>query len=406
MPELPGVGEILHATPEHLGFGLRLPVRLPRQVPQDTIILFYTRRALYHPLGRRVILHQPSRSTYSGELCGQVHVVGDAQHQLALRPILSRVRLLGGPCLLSLGTDVQHLRHGGTDHLVFPVGTALRGTQFRLRLAVNPALVETARMHPVWDPSALQMHIKYVANSHTPRFDGPLVPKGRIFPGAPLGRVPGIIAFEMLAGGARVLVSLPRRYEQVQMRLLVRATERRGIMKGIGTGQQVPGNDLEEIAHKGHVGPVSQHVGEQNLPLLKGPAAVAFLSPRGTLRAFGLLKVPAGVPLSPGWQVARVGIHQILTPLTQIPQLPLRWGLHLREVACNVLQTPPRRPPATLIDRAHEAHMRHALPLLSCPPRVSRFEKRLTTLFCSPGQESKLPLPPSRCPTSPTRQRK
>src|SRR5207253_4219039 len=110
-----------------------------------------------------------------------------------------------------------------------------------------------------------------------------LVPKGRIFPGASLGRAAGIIASEMLLGGARVLIGLPCRQEQVEMRLLGRATERRGIMKGIGTGQQVPSNDLEEIAHKGHVGPVSQHVGEQNLPLLKGPAPVAFLSPRGTL---------------------------------------------------------------------------------------------------------------------------
>src|SRR5207245_4964926 len=106
------------------------------------------------------------------------------------------------------------------------------------------------------------------------------------------------------------------------------------------------------------------------------------------------------------WQFARVRIPQIPPPLTLIPQLPLRWGLHLREVACNVLQTPPRRPPATLIDRAYEAHMRHALPLLSCPPRVSRFEKRLTALFCFPGQESKRPLPASSRPTRPTRARR
>src|SRR5215212_6216006 len=83
------------------------------------------------------------------------------------------------------------------------------------------------------------MHIEHITDGDAPGFDGPLVPEGRIFPGAPLGRVPRIIAFEMLAGGARVLVSLPRRQEQVEMGLLGRAAERRGIMKGVGAAQPV-----------------------------------------------------------------------------------------------------------------------------------------------------------------------
>src|SRR6266568_7881942 len=129
------------------------------------------------------------------------------------------------------------------------------------------------------------------------------------------------------------------------MRLLVRTAERRGVMKGIGAGQKVSGNHVNEIAHEGHVGAMPQGVGEQDLPLLKGPAPVAFLSPRRALRVLRLLEVPARIAPGPPWQVACVGIHQILTPLAQIPQLPLGGGLRPLHVSRDVLNAPPRRPP-------------------------------------------------------------
>src|SRR5215510_10957286 len=138
-------------------------------------------------------------------------------------------------------------------------------------------------MHTLCETRTLQMHIDDITDGHPPRFDRALVPEGRIFPRPTLGGVAGIIALEMLAGGAYVLVGLPCRNEEVQMGLLVRTAERRGIMKGIGAGQKVSGNHVNEIAHEGHVGAMPQGVGEQDLPLLKGSAPVAFLSPRGTL---------------------------------------------------------------------------------------------------------------------------
>src|SRR5262245_37900820 len=39
--ELPGVRQILNAPPEHIGFGLRLHDCLPRELTQDTILLFH-----------------------------------------------------------------------------------------------------------------------------------------------------------------------------------------------------------------------------------------------------------------------------------------------------------------------------------------------------------------------------
>jgi hypothetical protein len=95
------------------------------------------------------------------------------------------------------------------------------------------------------------------------------------------------------------------------MGLLVCAAESRGIMKGIGAGQQVPGNHGNEIAHEMHVGRVPQHVGEQDLPLLKGPAPVAFLSPRRPLIPLCSLKIRARLALRPSWQVAR-GEHSVI----------------------------------------------------------------------------------------------
>src|SRR2546427_5232997 len=76
--ELPGVSQILHAPPEHIGFGLRLHVGLPREITQDTILLFHTSICLHHALGRRLVPHQRSRGAYGGELCRHVHVVCDA----------------------------------------------------------------------------------------------------------------------------------------------------------------------------------------------------------------------------------------------------------------------------------------------------------------------------------------
>ena len=38
-------------------------------------------------------------------------------------------------------------------------------------------------MHAVFESRALQMHIEHITDGHTPGFDGPLVPEGRIFPG-------------------------------------------------------------------------------------------------------------------------------------------------------------------------------------------------------------------------------
>src|SRR5438876_1161354 len=81
-----------------------------------------------------------ARGAYGGELRGHVHVVCDAQHPLALRPILPCVLLLAGPRVLALLTDGENLGHGRTDHTVLTIGAALGGQEFRLRLALNPAV--------------------------------------------------------------------------------------------------------------------------------------------------------------------------------------------------------------------------------------------------------------------------
>jgi hypothetical protein len=39
-------------------------------------------------------------------------------------------------------------------------------------------------MHPFWKPRTLQMHIDDITDRDAPRFDGLLVPEGRVFSGA------------------------------------------------------------------------------------------------------------------------------------------------------------------------------------------------------------------------------
>ena len=130
------------------------------------------------------------------------------------------------------------------------------------------------------------------------------------------------------------------------MGLLVRAAERRGIMKGIGAGQQVSGNHVNEIAHEGHVGPVPQGVGEQDLPLLKGPAPVAFLSPRARSERSASWKYRQASPCAHPGRLRVLVYTRSSRPSRRYRSCRSRGGLRLRQVAGDVLDAPrAARPP-------------------------------------------------------------
>ena len=71
-------------------------------------------------------------------------------------------------------------------------------------------------------------------------------------------------------GGAGMCIILPRRDEQMQVRLLPRSSERWRIMKGIGDGQPGPGDGLHEVPRECQVLSVREFVRQRDLPLFKG----------------------------------------------------------------------------------------------------------------------------------------
>src|SRR5262249_34489190 len=179
--EVPGVGQVLHAHPERLGFGLRLRVCFQAKGTKGTIILLHLSVALcYRARGSLVPYQRPGRA-YGGELCGYIQVVCDAQHELAFCPILPRLRLLCGSGLLALGTDGEHLLHRLADRPLLPVRSTLGRQQFRLRPAWNLLVLQSVRMQPLLTPRALQMHIDHVTDGDTPPLHRAVVIERRVF---------------------------------------------------------------------------------------------------------------------------------------------------------------------------------------------------------------------------------
>ena len=106
---------------------------------------------------------------------------------------------------------------------VLAVRPALAGEQLRLGLAVQLALIETVRMHPRRQPCVLQMHVDDITDEDAMRLDRALMPESVVFLCAPALGVLSVIPLEVGRGSAGMCIILPRRDEQVQVRLLARA---------------------------------------------------------------------------------------------------------------------------------------------------------------------------------------
>ena len=171
-------------------------------------------------------------------------------------------------------------------------------------------------MHPCRQPRVLQMDVDDITDEDAVRLDGALVPERRVLLGAPaLGVVP-VIPLEVGRGSAGMCIILPCRDEQMEVRLLARAAQRRRIMKGIGDRQPRPGNGVHQVPRQCQVLSVGEFVRQRDLPLFKR-------HPVRPLVPFRRTKVGVRIALSPGREIARALIHQVFPVLSgDVARLP------------------------------------------------------------------------------------
>ena len=103
-------------------------------------------------------------------------------------------------------------------------------------------------------------------------------------------------------------VVLPGRDEQVEVGLLARAVQGRGIMKGIGDRQPRPGNGVHQVPRQCQVLPVGEFLRQRHLPLFER-------HPVHPLVPFRRTKVGVRIALRPDREIARPLIHQVFPVL-------------------------------------------------------------------------------------------
>ena len=141
------------------------------------------------------------------------------------------------------------------------------------------------------------------------RFNRPPVPEGIVFLCAAAFGVLPVIPLEVRGGGPRMGIILAGRDQQVQMWLLARAIQGRGVMERVGDRQTVPGNGIDQVPHEGHILPMGQLLGQGDFPFFKGHPVRPFVP-------FCCTKVRVRIVLRPGREVARSFVHEIFPVLS------------------------------------------------------------------------------------------
>ena len=154
-------------------------------------------------------------------------------------------------------------------------------------------------------------------------------------------------------------IILPGRDEQVEVGLLARAVQGRGVMKGIGDRQPRPGNGVHQVPRQCQVLPVREFLRQRDFPFFKG-------HPVHALVAFRRTKVRVWIARRPGREVARAFVDEVLAVLAQVAQLPVRRHQFPLGLPGNILEPLGGRAAAAAVHGAlkmevcHQASLRSA----------------------------------------------